>query len=126
MSDQDIVASIEALDERRVRAILAKDFDTVAQLIGDDLKYVHSSAVQEDKALYLERLRNGHYNYRALNVIERGFRVFGDVVLVNGDILIDVEVGTITKSLTSRFLQVWARRAGNWQMVSWHSTTVPG
>jgi ketosteroid isomerase-like protein len=86
---------------------------------------VHSSAVQEDKKQYLEKLESGHYIYHGLQVLQRAFRVIGDVVLVNGDLRIDVEVSGTKKVIMSRYLQVWAKRASGWQMVSWSSVPIP-
>ena len=125
MNDKDIIAEIEALDARRVGAILAGDFAALESLMGDNLRYVHSSAVDEDKTLYLEKLRSGHYVYKGLTTVRRDFRVLGDVVLVNGDVRIEVEVKGTSKVVMSRYLQVWARRAGGWRMVSWQSTPIP-
>jgi ketosteroid isomerase-like protein len=49
----------------------------------------------------------------------------GDVVLVNGDLRINVEVAGTKKIVMSRYLQVWAKRALGWQMVSWSSVPIP-
>ena len=125
MSDQDTIQHIEALDARRLKATLSRDFAALEPLIGDDLRYIHSSAVQENKAEYLDKLTSGHYLYHGLDVQQREYRVLGDVVLVNGDLRIDVEVKGTRKQVLSRYLQVWARRPSGWQMVSWQSVPVP-
>lgn len=124
-TDADIIAQLEALDQQRTQSILQRNFAALAPLLGDDLRYIHSSAVQENKAQYLEKLTNGHYIYHGLDVQQREFRVLGDVVLVNGDLRIDVEVKNTRKVVLSRYLQVWARRPSGWQMVSWQSVPVP-
>lgn len=125
-TDQDIFATIERLDAERCAATIAVDRATLERLIGDDLRYVHSSGADESKALYLERVTGGYYDYKALTSIRRDFRRIGDVVLVNGDVDIDVVVERQRhRKFVSRYLQVWARRAGQWQMVSWQSTPLP-
>lgn len=124
-TDADIIAQIESLDQQRSQAILQRNFAALASLLGEDLRYIHSSAVQENKSQYLDKLTSGHYLYHGLDVQQREFRVLGDVVLVNGDLRIDVEVKSTRKVVLSRYLQVWARRAGGWQMVSWQSVPVP-
>jgi ketosteroid isomerase-like protein len=122
---KDIIAQIEKLDAERTRAAIAKDAATLSRLIGDDLRYIHSSATDEDKALYIERVTNGHYDYQKLETVKRDFRVIGDTVLVNGDIRIELLLKGAPKSILSRYLQVWARRGDSWQMVAWQSTPVP-
>ncbi len=124
MSDKDVIQEIEALDAKRSQAILNRDYKALEPLIGEDLRYIHSSAVQENKKQYLEKLGSGHYIYHGLDVLEREFRVIGEVVLVNGDLRIQVEVAGTKKVVMSRYLQVWAKRALGWQMVSWSSVPI--
>jgi len=125
MSDKDVIQEIESLDTKRSQAILSKDYKALELLIGEDLRYIHSSSVQEDKKQYLDKLASGHYIYHGLDVLQREFRVIGDVVLVNGDLRINVEVAGTKKIVMSRYLQVWAKRTSGWQMVSWSSVPIP-
>ena len=90
MSDKDTIAHIEALDAKRTQCILARDFAGLEPLIAEDLRYVHSSSVLENKAQYLAKLTSGHYTYRAMTSLHREMRVIDDVVLVNGDVRIDL------------------------------------
>jgi ketosteroid isomerase-like protein len=60
-----------------------------------------------------------------LDILQREFRVMGEVVLVNGDLRISVDVAGTNKVIMSRYLQVWAKRATGWQMVSWSSVPIP-
>jgi ketosteroid isomerase-like protein len=124
MSDKEVIQEIEALETKRCQAILKCDYKTLESLMGEDLLYVHSSAVQENKKQYLEKLASGHYVYHGLDALEREFRVIGDVVLVNGDLRITVEVAGTMKVVMSRYLQVWAKRSLGWQMVSWSSVPI--
>lgn len=124
-TDREIIALIEQLDAERVRATLAKDAAALSRLIADDMRYVHSSAVDETKALYIERATTGHYDYTGLTTVKRDFRVIGDVVLVNGDLKIELLLKGAPRTVMSRYLQVWAKRAGNWQVVAWQSTPIP-
>ena len=126
MSQNDIVATITALDKRREQATLAKDAAALDELLDVDMRYVHRSSVCEDKALYIERSCTGHYDYRAFELIDREFRVFGDhTVLVNGDVRVQVVVAGTRKEFVSRFLQAWVRRDEGWKLASYHSINVP-
>ena len=126
MNDEQAFAQVTALEERRRVATLGKDFDAVDALLGTTLHYVHGSGVDEDRAQYLQRLREGHYDYRDLTIERREVRRFGDVVLVNGDMRIHVVIaGHGEKHFVSRYLQAWALESGAWRMVSWQSTPLP-
>jgi hypothetical protein len=125
MTDPAIVAELEALDDRRAAAAIARDRATLDALLASDLRYVHSSATDEDKATYLERTCTGWYDYRSLVPLRRAWRVWGDTALCNGDVRIEVVVKGTHKAFTSRYLQVWRREGAAWRMASWQSTPVP-
>ena len=123
--DTNDIKAIEEADARRTKATLEKDTATLATLFGDDLLYVHGSGVAETKAQYIDLIGKGHYDYKALTQVRRSFRGFGDVVLVDGDVRIQVVVPSGARDFVSRYLQAWAKRDGRWQMVSWQSTPLP-
>lgn len=125
MTDQTVFDEITRLDEARQQATLSKDIDAVAGILGATLRYVHGSGTDEDRDLYLQRLREGFYDYRGLKVSRREFRRFGDTVLVHGDIAIHVFVQGNEKRFDSRYLQIWANESGAWRMVAWQSTPLP-
>lgn len=125
MTDSALIAQLEALDDRRAAAAIAKDRAALDALLADDLHYVHSSAVDEDKATYVERACTGWYDYRSLTPIRRAWRVWGDTALCNGDVRIQVVAKGVEKDFVSRYLQVWRREGGAWRMASWQSTPVP-
>ncbi len=125
MNTSETISEIEALDARRSAAVLARDIGTLNEILGEDLIYVHSSGMAEDRSLYLTRLADGFYDYRGFEVLARQYRVYGDTVLVNADVRIDVVVKGNAKLLLSRVCQAWVRRGGRWQMVTWHSTLMP-
>ena len=126
MTETELFEHILALDEARVAATLAGDVARLEPLIGSSLRYVHSSGTDEDRSLYLERVGGGFYDFQRLSLIADAFRRFGEVVLVNGDVEIDVVVREKgRKQFRSRYLQVWALENGSWRMVSWQSTPLP-
>ena len=125
MNDEELFDRITRNDNARQQATLAGDFDQVERFLGSSLRYVHGSGTDEDRALYLERLRTGHYRYQNLEPLRREFRRFGDTVLVHGDIRIHVIVQGNEKDFRSRYLQVWAREDDDWKMVAWQSTPLP-
>lgn len=123
--DNNDIKAIEEADARRTKATLDKDTAALAALFGDDLLYVHGSGTAETKEQYIGLIASRHYDYRSLTQLRRSFRGYGDLVLVDGDVRIQVVVPTGERNFVSRYLQAWAKRDGRWQMVSWQSTPLP-
>lgn len=122
MQDQAVFDHITELDNARQAATVAKDFDAVEAIIGSSLRYIHGSGTDEDRGLYLERLRGGFYDYKSMTPIRREFRRFGDSVLVHGDMQIHVIVDGTEKNFKGRYLQVWANEGADWKFVAWETT----
>ena len=123
--DNNDIKAIEEADARRTKATLDKDTAALAALFGDDLLYVHGSGTAETKEQYIGLIASRHYDYRSLTQLRRSFRGYGDLVLVDGDVRIQVVVPAGARNFVSRYLQAWAKRDGRWQMVSWQSTPLP-
>ena len=123
--DNNDIKAIEDADARRTKATLDKDTAALAALFGDDLLYVHGSGTAETKEQYIGLIASRHYDYRSLTQLRRSFRGYGDLVLVDGDVRIQVVVPAGERNFVSRYLQAWAKRDGRWQMVSWQSTPLP-
>jgi uncharacterized protein (TIGR02246 family) len=126
-NDETTIAEITRLDAERITATLGKDAAKLNQLFADDMRYVHSSATEETKAMLIERATTGFYDYKALTSLKRDFRVLGpDTVLAEGDIKIELLLKGQPKTVLSRYLGVWSKRGGKWQIAAWHSTPIPG
>ena len=124
MKDQEIFDHLTELDNERQRATIAGEIDKVEAVLGTSLRYVHGSGTDEDRDLYLQRLRDGFYDYKDMKPIRRDFRKFGDTVLINGDMQIHVIVNGTEKNFTGRYLQVWALQADAWKFVAWETTVL--
>jgi ketosteroid isomerase-like protein len=109
----------------RFAATISGDFDAVAAMLADDLIYTHSSAKVETKTELLGLLKSGHYRYRAITPKDVTVHVYGETALASGLIDIDVTNAGQDLSLKLRFLEVWVKRGGRWQLVAWQSTRLP-
>jgi ketosteroid isomerase-like protein len=120
------ITADEALkaEDARYAAQTKSDFDAMQRLYGDDLVYVHSSAIVDSKASYIERQRSG-LRYRVMKPSDVKVRVFGCLAVITGQG--DYEVTQDGKDLTPhlRFTSIWAKRGPEAQFVSWESTTIP-
>lgn len=125
MTDESVFQTIETLDQQRSQALLDGDIDKVESFLGSSLHYVHSSSTDEDRSIYLQRLRDGFYKYLALESSDKDYRRFGDCVIVNGLIRVHVIANGNDKDFNARYTQVWVIEQSEWKMVSWQTTLLP-
>jgi ketosteroid isomerase-like protein len=120
------VQTIIALDAKRMQATVAKDIATLTTLLADDLVYTHSSARMDTKASLLGAMESGATVYSECTPSEVTAQDCGDAVVLTGIARIGVTSNGVPQSFTVRFTDVYAKRGGQWQMVTWQSTKLRG
>ena len=99
-----------------------QDYDTLNQLIADELIYTHSSARMDTKASLIGNMKSGSTVYTAMTPSEVVAQDLGDAVVLTGVCAISVMSGGKPNSFKVRFIDVYAKRSAGWQMVTWQST----
>lgn len=110
------------LDRQRMAAMGSRDIPELDRLIADDLIYVHSSARLDTKASLIGAMESGATVYRSVVPSDVVAQDLGDAVVLTGVAAIDVTSGGNAMSFRVRFVDVYAKRGGTWQMVTWQST----
>jgi ketosteroid isomerase-like protein len=113
------------LDRQRFDAQVKKDTARLNQLLAEDLIYVHSSAQIEDKRAFVGNVGKAHWDYRSAKLEDTRVRVYGNTAIITGKGTL--EMFNEGKMITLRLLytDVYVKRKGKWQMVSWQSTRLP-
>jgi len=112
-------------DDERCRALLAHDLDALDRILTDDVVYTHSSASVDTKEAFLRSMREGRLRYLAAQRKSADIRLYGQVAVMHGHVIMQVEVHGNKKDLNNLFQSVWIEREGRWQMASWASTVIP-
>ena len=120
------ITSDEALraEDARYAAQTKSDFDALERLYGDDLVYVHSAAVVDNKASYIERQRSG-LHYHVMKPSDVKVRVYGCLAIITGRGDYEVTQNGQDSSPHLLFTAIWAKRGPGVQFVSWESTAIP-
>ena len=113
------------LDRKRMTAMAQKDIATLNELIADDLIYTHSSAWLDTKQSLIGNMESGSTVYTSVVPSDVKAQDLGDSVVLTGSCRISVNSGGNAMSFGVRFTDVYARRNGKWQMVTWQSTRTP-
>ena len=113
------------LDKKRMQAMAAKDIATLESLLADDLIYTHSSARLDTKQSLIVGMTSGSTVYTSVEPSDVKAQDFGDTVVLTGVAQIKVTANGTPNAFGVRFTDVYARRGGRWQMVTWQSTRLP-
>ena len=113
------------LDKKRMTAMAQKDIASLNELIADDLVYTHSTARLDTKQSLIGNMESGSTVYTSVVPSDVKAQDLGDAVVLTGSCRISVNAGGRPNSFGVRFTDVYAKRNGRWQMVSWQSTRLP-
>ncbi len=113
------------LDKKRMTAMAQKDIATLNEIIADDLVYTHSSARLDTKASLIGNMESGSTVYTSVVPSDVKAQDLGDTVVLTGSCRISVNAGGRPNSFGVRFTDVYAKKGGRWQMVTWQSTRLP-
>ena len=114
--------AVIALDKQRMDAMAKKDLAALRTLIADDLIYTHSSARLDTKKTLIGAMESGSTVYTSVVPSDVVAQDLGDTVVLTGVAAIGVLSGGKPNAFRVRFIDVWAKRAAGWQMVTWQST----
>lgn len=123
----DIRDQLLALEQERQRALVEEDHARLDTLFADDLLYVHTTGLVQDKAQYLEYARNA-VRYLAVERGELQVRLFGDgLALMSGPQcnLLQKRGGGEPVRAEGFATQLWVKEEGGWRIASFHGTRSP-
>jgi ketosteroid isomerase-like protein len=113
------------LDRKRMQAMAAKDVATLEKLLADDLVYAHSSARLDTKRSLIDAMKSGATVYTGVEPSDVKAQDLGDAAVLTGIAQIKVVSNGTPNAFGVRFTDVYAKRNGGWQMVTWQSTRLP-
>ena len=118
-------AQVQAAEDARYAAQTNLDYSALDRLLAEDLIYIHSSAVVDNKQSYINAMRDGSVRYLAMKRSEVQVRTFGCLAVMTGIGQFEVQLKDKPISVELRFHSLWISREGRLQFVSWQSTRLP-
>ncbi len=117
-----VAAAVARAERDRFRAQVARDTAALGTLLDDDLVYVHSNALIENKARFIETIATGRIGYDSLVPVQMTHRVHGSTAVGNGRVHAVVRMNGQNLSVDLLFTTVLLHRNGRWRLVNWQST----
>lgn len=114
------------LEDTRWQLLLNADATALTDLLSDDLQFVHSSGLKDDKTNYLDAVRAGAVIYRSANSrIETVVPLGNESFIASGSLKMEATVRGTERSLHSLFMVVWRREQETWRLVAHQTTLLP-
>lgn len=117
---------VAAAERALYRAMVARDFVALGEMLAPDLVYVHSTAVAESRDQYLAGVAAGLYEYESVDSRDPRIRIDGDTAVIDG--VVDMRVGETGQPkalLHLLFALVWVRHGGRWRLYYRQATRMP-
>jgi hypothetical protein len=125
VASQDPVKEVEALERARFKAQIALDVPALRPMLADDLYYCHSTGVCQNKEEFIGFVTSGTNKYLAMDVISMKARLVDGAMVVNGKLDMRVISNGKEQHFQGIYTDVYAKRDGRWQLVTWQSTRLP-
>ena len=121
-----VISALRA-DKARLAAMMAGNGPALAELMSDQLRFVHSDGRVESKADYVKNLMAGDTAYADAKTSElETMMVSPEVVVVLGVQEMRKRLGPTWSYIKLRYLAVWRNEHGTWRMVAWQSARPSG
>ena len=115
---------IQALDREWAQACVQSDIAKLEQILSDDLTYTHSSGQTQSKAGFIATIREGKTRYRSIDFQESSVRIYGDSAVSNSEVRVNLTIDGKDVSVHPRFLHVWVKHNGRWQLAAHQGTKI--
>ena len=121
-----VISAVKA-DKARLAAMMAGDGAALAQLMSDQLRFVHSDGRVESKTDYVKNMMAGDTAYADAKTSElETMQVAPDVVVILGVQDMRKKLGAEWSAIKLRYLAVWRNESGTWRMIAWQSARPSG
>ena len=113
--------SVIDTEKQRFAAQIGKDYAVLERVLANDLIYNHSNGASDTKPLFIQSIRDGKTIYHSIDVEEQKARIYGNTAVINGLCMLKATSNGNPLNSRIRYLSVYVRNGGQWQMVAWQS-----
>ena len=121
-----LAAQIAALEQRLYRAQVAGTVGDIEPMLSADLRYLHSTGVDETRSEYLAGVAKRLYEYGDIGSRNVRLHVSEDLAIQDG--IVDMTVsatGAPKKLIHLLFCLVWRREGAQWKLLYRQATRIP-
>lgn len=111
---------IERLEQEEAQAVRGADVSTLQKLWADDLIVNSTANLIAGKQILLEMIRTGLLRLRTYERRPVRIVLLGELAVTTGNEVSQLIANAADYKMFVSYMNVWMRRAGNWQLVARH------
>ncbi len=116
---------VDQIEDLRYAAMINRDWTAFAAILGDEFIYHQPNGNVATKAGFIEQFRSGLVRLKKAERYDVKIHVYGDVATATGSTRVDLEQNGEPRQVDLRYLNVWVKRDGRWQLVVRQSAFKP-
>lgn len=109
---------IHAVEDRRYDAMIRGNSDALANTLADEFVYHQANGKINDKPGYVKQMQSGTVKIFSAERYDVKVKVYSNIATVVGDTRLDLEIGGERRKADLRYLNVWVKRDGRWQLTA--------
>jgi ketosteroid isomerase-like protein len=118
-------AEVDQIEDQRYAAMITGDLAAFAAILADEFIYHQPDGNVATKASYIEQVRSGPVKLTKAERYDVRIHVYGDVATAIGSTRLDLEQNGRPRQVDLRYLNVWVKRDGRWQLAARQSAFKP-
>ena len=124
VSAQNASAVLDA-EQHRFACMIARDTVSLEKLLADDLVYIHSNCMVENKKQHLSAINTGKVVYQNMKREAPTVRFYGKIAICNGGIQVKGLLNGNPFDVQMLYTAVYRKQGKNWLLVNWQTTRRP-
>ncbi len=112
---------IEALERQRFEAMTTKNLAFLRNVLADDLTYLHSNGLLENKEQHLANISSGKLVYSTMLLEEIKVRVHGKSAVITGIVKVTGILNEKPFDIRLRYTDFYIKEKGKWRLAAWQS-----
>jgi ketosteroid isomerase-like protein len=121
----DAEQEINQIEDARYDAMIAGDMAGLARILADEFTYHQPTGNVASKESYMQSLKSGEVKIKKAERHGVTIHVYGDVATAMGSTRVDLELKGEARQVDLRYINVWVKRDGRWQIVARQSAFKP-
>ena len=125
MGQEETKEYLQNISQKKFEWMIQRNLDSLAFIMHDNVRYIHSNGWLESKQEMLENLRSGKLAYRNIQVSKIEARLYGNTGIVVGEGKFYVSLDNQPLEIHLLFTEVYIKSQSGWQCISRHACKLP-